>query len=518
MPSTRARVVPRVSDDAISTLTIDYFISGAARHFGADTSVARARPRVTCVAMSCLGYALRRAARARAVSLVITGPESSFVIPIDRHQRWCRGANPSRTASASGGAAPGFRRWSLKPSPGVAGIHSACVARSALNDDTKHTNIHQAPAPTAVLALGSNQGDRVGVFRESYRLLNARGIFVVSHAGLYETEPQYVTDQPVFLNSACLVSIQDKDIGDCPQKLLAVLKQIEKQLGRVESGARFGPRPMDLDILFHSSGAHKTESLEIPHPRIHERDFVLAPLADLKVGCYDRPGADGVESRSVDSQSGVSNNSAKSDAIQAGLRSAKQTWRDRGGETNVGKKGLKRVLPLGKENTLTQVGGATKIMAILNVTHDSFSGDGVLGEGGCDSNRNNESVEDFWNPVDLGKIVARASAMVKNGARVVDVGGQSTRPGAVRLSKQEELRRVLPVVKALAALFQREEFQHRGGENVPLISVDTFYGDVAFEAVNAGADIINDVSGKELSQSPSSASLIGPITLTVYYW
>ena len=77
---------------------------------------------------------------------------------------------------------------------------------------------------------------------------------------------------------------------------------------------------------------------------------------------------------------------------------------------------------------------------------------------------------------------------------------------------------MLPVVKARAALFQREEFQHRGGENVPLISVDTFYGDVAFEAVNAGADIINDVSGKELSQSPSSASLIGPITLTVYYW
>ena len=124
----------------------------------------------------------------------------------------------------------------------------------------------------------------MGLFREALRLLRAHGVFPQTHSCLYETAPAYVTDQAAFLNAACIVRVEDESVGSCPVKLLDVLKRIEKRLGRKDGGVRFGPRPIDLDILFHDAGAFKDDRLEIPHPRLHERDFVLAPLADLLRG------------------------------------------------------------------------------------------------------------------------------------------------------------------------------------------------------------------------------------------
>ena len=117
-----------------------------------------------------------------------------------------------------------------------------------------------------------------------------------------------------------------------------------------------------------------------------------------------------------------------------------------------------------RDSTFTW-GTRTYVMAILNVTPDSFSGDGLAGE--------------LVRAVDLA--VDRAAKAVDAGADILDVGGESTRPGAAEVSAEEELARVVPVVKAL-----RERFQ-------VAISVDTYKAAVAEAALDAGADMVNDV-------------------------
>ena len=92
---------------------------------------------------------------------------------------------------------------------------------------------------------------------------------------VYETAPREVEDQPSFLNAACRVRC-DLD----PPDLLAVLKRIERELGRI-AGPRFGPRAIDLDILLWEGGAWIDGALEVPHPRLADRRFAMVPLLDL---------------------------------------------------------------------------------------------------------------------------------------------------------------------------------------------------------------------------------------------
>ena len=120
------------------------------------------------------------------------------------------------------------------------------------------------------------------------------------------------------------------------------------------------------------------------------------------------------------------------------------------------------VVDLGKRKL--RLGKACAIMGILNLTPDSFSGDGLLRGG------------------DLG-IASLAQKLVSDGADVVDVGGESTRPGAKRVSVKEEIKRVCPVVKAIRKKIQAP------------ISIDTYKPEVAKSALDSGADIINDVTG-----------------------
>jgi 2-amino-4-hydroxy-6-hydroxymethyldihydropteridine diphosphokinase len=129
--------------------------------------------------------------------------------------------------------------------------------------------------PEAYLGLGSNLGDREGYLREAVRLLTARGARVNHLSPLYETEPWGVTDQPRFLNACCQIIT-----GWGPLALLGLLKRIEWELGRVPS-IRYGPRILDLDILFYDDRQIVTPHLEIPHPGAIERATVLVPLADI---------------------------------------------------------------------------------------------------------------------------------------------------------------------------------------------------------------------------------------------
>jgi 2-amino-4-hydroxy-6-hydroxymethyldihydropteridine diphosphokinase len=101
-------------------------------------------------------------------------------------------------------------------------------------------------------------------------------IEVISISFFYMTEPQNFKEQDWFLNAALKIKT-----GLGPEDLLAVFKQLEKIMGQDGKVFRFGPRTIDLDIIYYDDLVIKTEMLEIPHPRMHERCFVLVPLCDI---------------------------------------------------------------------------------------------------------------------------------------------------------------------------------------------------------------------------------------------
>lgn len=129
----------------------------------------------------------------------------------------------------------------------------------------------------AYVALGANLGAREATLRRALELLDGReDTTVVGISQLRETDPVGLLDQPRFLNGAVAL---DTELG--PVELLAVLLEIERTLGRVRDGVRNGPRSIDLDLLLFDAETIRGPELTLPHPRLHERRFVLEPLADI---------------------------------------------------------------------------------------------------------------------------------------------------------------------------------------------------------------------------------------------
>lgn len=133
--------------------------------------------------------------------------------------------------------------------------------------------------PTIRLAVGSNLGDRVFHLRSAVGRL-APLVRVERLSAVYESAPMYVTDQPPFLNMALAGTTEL-----APRDLLVLLKGLESALGRAP-GTRFGPRCIDLDILFYDDAVIDLPDLVIPHPRLAERAFVLKPLTDIDAGLH----------------------------------------------------------------------------------------------------------------------------------------------------------------------------------------------------------------------------------------
>ena len=279
------------------------------------------------------------------------------------------------------------------------------------------------------LSLGSNIGQRLVNLQRAVDSLG-QYIAVESIAPVYDTEPWGLSDQPRFLNS-CIKARTRLDV----ESLLAVCKEIETKMGRERGGVRWGPRLIDIDILYFNNIRVKSNRLKIPHPEIANRVFVLAPLADIA--------PDRRDSNSELTVGEMLNNIS-----------------DKSGDT---------VVPL-NETLCRPVrlawGIKTYLMAILNVTPDSFSGDGILQEGG--------SIE---------SAVELARKFAQEGADIIDIGGESTRPGSKPVSPETELDRVLPIIEAV-----------RSAVDLP-ISIDTYRSDIASEALKNGADWINDVWG-----------------------
>jgi 2-amino-4-hydroxy-6-hydroxymethyldihydropteridine diphosphokinase len=128
---------------------------------------------------------------------------------------------------------------------------------------------------TVYLSLGSNVGDREKNLRAAIAALGDAGAKVTNMSAFYETEPVDLREQPWFLN--CVV----EGVTEVPVlELLDGLRQIEARLGSKKLVAK-GPRLIDLDILFYGQETMDTPELQVPHPRMHLRRFVLVPLAEI---------------------------------------------------------------------------------------------------------------------------------------------------------------------------------------------------------------------------------------------
>ena len=271
------------------------------------------------------------------------------------------------------------------------------------------------------LSLGSNLGSRPDNLRRAITGLRAEvGLEITAISPVYETAPWGNLNQPHFLN-ICLAANSQLP----PPDLLAAVKQLEVDLGR-QSAEKWGPRLIDIDLLTYDELRVESDSLTLPHPRLAERAFVLAPLADIAPN-WRHP------------FSGRSATDLLANLDQSGVKQCP--------------------LPL-------DWGWRPLVMGIINITPDSFSGDGLWQEGGG-----------------LEAVVAQARQFVTDGADVLDIGGESTRPGSQPISPAEELARVIPAIRAIRPVVRCP------------ISVDTYRAEVAQAALAAGADWVNDVWG-----------------------
>jgi 2-amino-4-hydroxy-6-hydroxymethyldihydropteridine diphosphokinase len=127
----------------------------------------------------------------------------------------------------------------------------------------------------ALLGLGSNVGDREANLRDAVSRLESDETRVVRRSSIYETAPQDLLDQPWFLNA-----VVEVETSLFPLQLLARIRGIEREMGRRRVTSK-GPRNIDIDILFYGHAVITTADLEVPHPRVAQRRFVLEPLAEI---------------------------------------------------------------------------------------------------------------------------------------------------------------------------------------------------------------------------------------------
>jgi 2-amino-4-hydroxy-6-hydroxymethyldihydropteridine diphosphokinase len=127
----------------------------------------------------------------------------------------------------------------------------------------------------AYILTGSNMGDRISSLKQASDMIVQQDHILLSASPVYETAPWGPVTQPAFLNQVLKIRTNMQ-----PDDLLNQLLGIEKKMGRIRQ-EKMGPRLIDLDILFYDSLIYLSEILQIPHPLLHERRFVLQPLADL---------------------------------------------------------------------------------------------------------------------------------------------------------------------------------------------------------------------------------------------
>jgi 2-amino-4-hydroxy-6-hydroxymethyldihydropteridine diphosphokinase len=128
----------------------------------------------------------------------------------------------------------------------------------------------------AYIGFGSNVGDRLTHIQQGLRCLSkAADVLLTAVSSLYETEPVGYAAQEWFLNGVAAIETDQP-----PHQLLALLKHVEKQIGRQQRSLQ-GPRELDLDLLIYNQSCINTPDLVVPHPKMHQRRFVLIPFAEI---------------------------------------------------------------------------------------------------------------------------------------------------------------------------------------------------------------------------------------------
>jgi 2-amino-4-hydroxy-6-hydroxymethyldihydropteridine diphosphokinase len=143
-----------------------------------------------------------------------------------------------------------------------------------MQDERCSCERHVSELATAYLGLGSNMGEREENLRQALTLLSLK-VNLEDVSTIYETEPVGYKEQPLFLNLVCRITANLS-----PEELFRLAKDIETRMGRVPSFPN-APRIIDIDILFYEDKIMDTLNFTIPHPRLHDRAFVLIPLAEI---------------------------------------------------------------------------------------------------------------------------------------------------------------------------------------------------------------------------------------------
>ena len=265
------------------------------------------------------------------------------------------------------------------------------------------------------LGLGSNLGDRRSNLSRAITQLETKELRVTRVSPVIESAAQLPENCPAEWDRPFLNLAVECETEAPPETVRSWIKEIEWDLGRIDD-LHWSPRPVDIDILLWGEAELSSKMLTVPHARLRERDFVLAPLIAL-------------EPRLI---------------VPGAARASLLHWSRR----------LPTHIPLW--------------MGILNVTPDSFS-DG----------------EQF---LDWEHLEPHAIGMIDAGAHIIDVGGESTRPGGEPVTAETEWTRVAPILERLIETRDRQPFG-------PLISIDTYRTTTARKALRLGVDMVNDVGG-----------------------
>lgn len=287
-----------------------------------------------------------------------------------------------------------------------------------------------------ILGLGSNLGDRAILLKRAISRLSRGSNAVLRKPRLsriYESAALKPPGAPAAWDLPFLNCAISGETSLDPQALLRRIQEIEKSLGRPEH-ERWAPRSIDIDILWWDGFGTRSDNLTIPHPQILNRSFVLEPLRDL----LPRAILDG-----------------ETIEVHAARIAA-------------------HVLPRAVHSPEADIQVSyPALMGILNVTPDSFSDGGRF--------------------VEPAAAIAQARKMVDQGAGIIDVGAESTRPDGMPIGQSTEWARLEPVLQGLREL--REELRTRERRDPFRTSIDSRHPSTVRSALKIGVDMVNDVSG-----------------------
>lgn len=289
-----------------------------------------------------------------------------------------------------------------------------------------------------VLGLGSNLSDRLQNLRNAYHTIQKIPSLKVRRISpLYRSNALLPDQAPVDWNMPYLNLCILCETSLSPFDLLDEIKKIERHLGRKET-EKWGPRIIDIDILAFNDLVISHENLTIPHAQLHKRPFAIWPLADIApFWIYPAKGL-------------FQGKCAAEIADALGSRFSEES--------------------LLQTQQISHRVDTPQLMGIVNITPDSFSDGGLF--------------------LSEEKAMQQIDYLIENGAEIIDLGAQSTRPHASHLNSNIEWQRLFPILNAF--------IKNRNSYSIfPKISIDTFHTDIAEKALDLGVDWINDVSGLE---------------------